>query len=228
MVKAGKRPRDPEATRLDILKASCSLFARNGANAISISAVAQKAAVNRGTVYQHFASRELLVKATLDSISSRMYEAAFGDVAGEGERKIEEVDIGLTMHRLAVFAMDNAELSRGWLLQILASPEPTADPFWREFEGSLQRFSRTKLAQENIDSQALSVIVLSSIFLWPVWAQSQSKNKAERRKLATRMSREVLRLSLFGSMVPDEFPGVVARLRAPVMQDDMVEIASPR
>lgn len=228
MVGEARRIRDPEATRIAILKSSSSLFARNGADAISVSAVAEKASVNRGTIYQHFASRELLVKATVDWISNRMFHAVFGYFEGEAERNVEEVDIALTMHRLAVFAMDNAELSRSWLLQILASPEPTADPFWREFEGSLHRFAQTNLARDNIDSEAMSVIVLSSIFLWPVWAQSHAKNKAEKRKLATRMSREVLRLSLFGSMNPAKFPDVVARLREPVSLNDTAEIAGGR
>ncbi len=38
-----RRSRDPRATRADILEASCVLLARDGAEAISLSAVAQLA-----------------------------------------------------------------------------------------------------------------------------------------------------------------------------------------
>ena len=53
------------------------------------------------------------------------------------------VDVG---ERLASFAMDNPELCRVWLLQILASPDPSADRFWSEYVGSLKRFAATDLA----------------------------------------------------------------------------------
>ena len=222
-----KRIRDPEATREAIMEAASTLFAQHGADSVSVSAVANLAGINRGTAYQHFPSRESLLDATRIWISDRMFRAVFGD-SSDGERAVEQVDIPDTMHRLTVFAMENAELGRSWLLHILAMEEPTHDPFWREFQGSLQRFSETELAQDDIDSEAMSVLVLSAIFLWPVWVGAHSADDEERRKLALRMSREILRLSLFGSMVREKFPHVVERLKKPVSQKDVVDIAGRR
>jgi len=71
-------------------------------------------------------------------------------------------------NRLSAFAMDNPELSRAWLLQVLSSPTPTKDRFWRAYLGSTARFVTTDLAQENIDAEVLSVIMLAGVFLWPV------------------------------------------------------------
>lgn len=223
-----KRTRDPAGTRLSIMEAASSLFAQQGADSVSVSAVANLAGINRGTAYQHFPSREELVEATMTFVSDRIFRAVYGDIETIGKRRVEEVDVPETMHRLSVFAMENAELCRSWLLQILASEEPASDPFWREFQGSLQRFAETELAQDDIDSEAMSVLVLSGIFLWPVWVQSHAKTEDERRKLARRMTREVLRLCLFGSMNPDKFPDIVARLREPVAQRDVVQIADRR
>ena len=223
-----KRTRDPLATRNAILVAASSLFAQQGADSVSVSAVANLAGVNRGTAYQHFPSREELIAATTEWVSYRMFRAVYGDPETIGDRRVEEVDVPETMHRLSVFAMENAELCRSWLLQILASENPVADPFWKEFQGSLERFAQTELAQDNVDSEAMSVLVLSGVFLWPVWVRSHAKTDEERRDLANRMTRELLRLCLFGSMNPASFPDVVARLREPLTDTETIEMAGRR
>ena len=220
-----KRTRDPSATRNAILEAASSLFAQQGADSVSVSAVANLAGVNRGTAYQHFPSREDLIAATIEWISIRMFRAVYGDAEAVQERRFDHADVPTTMHRLSVFAMENADLCRSWLLQILASENPAADPFWKEFQGSLELFAQTELTRENIDSEALSVLVLSGIFLWPVWVRSHAKTDEERRKLAIRMTRELLRLSLYGTMRPDAFPDIAERLREPLSQADSVDIS---
>ena len=223
-----RRSRNPAETRRTILEAAASLIAQQGADAVSVSAVSHLAGVNRGTAYQHFQSRDELVQAAMDWVSDRMMRAVFGGPNDVLERRVEEVDIPDTMYRLVVFATDHADLCRGWLLQILASPNPTADPFWREFQGSLQRFTETELAQKHVDSEAMAVLILSGIILWPVWVRAHAADETDRGKLALRMSREILRLSLFGSMQPEKFPEVVKRLSKPISPEDEVDIAGGR
>src|ERR1043166_4290513 len=175
-----RRARNPEATREAILEAARTLLAQHGPEAISLSEVAQLAGVNRGTAYQHFATREKLIEATAGWASDWLFRNLFGDPATIGERQVEEVDISALTRRLASLAMDNPELCRIWLLQLLASPDPAADPFWREYEGSIQRFAATDLSRGGIDSEALSVLMLAGAFLWPVWARSHAKTDGER------------------------------------------------
>lgn len=202
-----RRSRDPEATRADILEAALALLSQDGPEALSLSAVAVKAGVNRGTTYQHFETREKLVAETLQEVSDRMFRAVFGDPVDLGERDVEKVDMVATTSRLAKFAMENTNLCRIWLLQMLALPDPSRDPFWREYVGSIGRFAQTPMAEKGIDVEVMSVIFLAGNFLWPVWAQSHSQSDAERAALADRFTREMLRLSLHGSvnekMVPD-------------------------
>lgn len=210
MVAAAKRrSRDPEATRADILEAALDLLSQGGPEALSLSAVAVKAGVNRGTAYQHFETRENLVAETLKEVSERMFRAVFGDPDALGQRDVEKVDMVETTSRLARFAMANPSLCRIWFLQMLALPDPSGDPFWREYVGSIGRFANTPLAEKGIDVEVMSLIFLAGNFLWPVWAQSHSQNEVERELLADRFTREVLRLSLYGSVNQDLVPDVV-------------------
>ncbi len=170
------------------------------------------AGVNRGTAYQHFETREKLIEATVQSVSDTMFRVVFGDPESIGERRVEEVDVAELTERMANFGMENPVLCRIWLLQLLSSPEPTLDPFWREYEGSLRRFAATNLAQPNIDTEALSIINLAGAFLWPVWARAHSQSAEERKGLAHRFAQECLRLSMYGSLQSDQFPEIAAQL----------------
>lgn len=208
----GRRARDPEATRADILEAALTLLSKDGPDAVSLSAVAALAGVNRGTAYQHFETRENLVAATLQLVSERMFVAVFGDPALLGERDVEKVDMVETTERLAMFAMENPDLCRIWLLQLLSLPDPSKDPFWREYSGSIGRFAQTDLAKPGIDVDVFSVIALAGNFLWPVWARSHSHDDKERTALAHRFAREMLRLSLYGTLEEARNRTVVERL----------------
>lgn len=209
---SSRRPRDPVATREVILAAAAALLARSGPDGVTLSEVAVQAGVNRGTAYQHFATRENLIAAAVAWVSDKMFRAVFGDPETLGERPVEQADPADLADRLADFAMSHPELCRAWLLQVLASPDPWADPFWREYVGSIGRFAQTDLAQPGVDGEVLSVLVMAGTFLWPVWAQAHAESAAGRSALAARFARECLRLSMYGSMQADKFPGIAARL----------------
>jgi hypothetical protein len=115
--------------------------------------------------------------------------------------------------RLSAFAMHNPELSRAWLLHVLSSPTPAKDRFWREYQGSTARFATTDLAQENVDAAVLSVIMLAGAFLWPVWARAHADKKEDMRPLAHRFAQECLRISMYGNLRSEHYPGIAARLR---------------
>lgn len=209
-----RRPRDPEATREVILEAARTLLAKDGPEGISLSEVAHLAGVNRGTAYQHFETREKLIKATADWVSDKLFRAVFGDLATIGERRVEEADVADLTDRLSDFAMENPELCRVWLMQLLASPDPAADPFWREYCGSLERFAATDMAEPNVDVEVLAVMNLAGVFLWPVWARAHAEDAREKSRLARRFADECLRLSLYGSMRAECFPEIAERLAA--------------
>ncbi len=194
------------------MEASLTLLAKSGPEAISLSQVALLAGVNRGTAYQHFDTREHLIAETVHMVSQRLFRAVFGDPETIGERRVDQVDVADITERLVHFAMDNPEICRIWLLQLLAAPDPRRDPFWREYEGSLARFAETDLAEPGIDSEVLSVINLAGVFLWPVSALAHAQTEDERAALARRYTQETLRLSMFGSMNAARYPEIAERL----------------
>jgi len=214
MKKKTRRPRDPEGTRRAILEAGGVQLAKGGPEGLSVSGVAHLAGVNRGTAYQHFESRDKLIKATAEWVSEKLYSCVFGIGPDAPERAVEEIDVAGLTDRLADFAMDNPALCQGWLLHVLASPDPSADVFWREYEGSLRRFAATNRARANIDTEVLSVVMLAGAFLWPVWARAHAKSAKERRALSRRLAQECLRLSMYGSMQPEFYPEIASRLSA--------------
>ncbi len=208
-----KRSRDPVATRAAILEAASALLAKDGPEGISLSAVAHQAGVNRGTAYQHFETRENLVRATIDWVSDQLFRAVFGDPETIGERRVEEIDTADLTDRLADFAMENPDLCRVWLQQVLASPDPANDPFWREYCGSFARFAATDLAEPDIDVEVVAIMTLAGGFFWPIWARAHDATGKERGRLARRFADEVLRLSMYGTMRAEAFPAIVQRLR---------------
>jgi AcrR family transcriptional regulator len=220
--KRPRRKRDPEATREAILEAAREVLAQDGKEGLSVSQVAQLAGVNRGTAYQHFQTREQLLEATAAWVSDKLYRAVFGDPNHPDEKAGAEVDsrdVEAINARLVAFAIENPALSRIWLFEVLSSSRPSSDPFWRQYASSFERFAKSSLAQPGIDTEVLSVLFLAGTFLWPVWARSHARSAKERERMAKRFAREVLRLTLHGTLRPEKYPELVARLPGATKRD---------
>jgi len=202
-----RRPRDPTATREAILAAARTVLASDGRDALSLTKVAHLAGVNRGTAYQHFKTREDLVKATVAWVSEHLADTVFGEPDESGsvpdatQRPVYEVITGLVE-----FAVENPGLGRIWLFEVLASENPGEDVFFRRFELATRELADSGYGEEGIDAEALSVIMLGGYFLWPLWVRAGARTKKEREAMAQRMRREVLRLSLHGILRAEKFP----------------------
>jgi len=185
------RRRNKVATREDILAAARTVLASDGPDALSLSKVANLAGVNRGTAYQHFETREELIKATVESVGQHLSTTIFGNLSlddeghwkGGDERPVEVVVSGLVD-----FAVENPALCRIWLFEVLSSKNPSDDLFFRQFKESTRELTETKYAQEGVDVEA--------------------KTTAQRKKMASRMRHEVLRLLLYGVLKAEKFPQV--------------------
>lgn len=195
-----RRMRNPEATREVILEAARKILAEEGIEGLSVSAVAQYAGVNRGTAYMHFESREKLVEQTISSVSEILLDSVYGDQVEFTAGDVAKIDQGLLTENLANFAAFNPDLCRVWLLQVLASPDPSSDPFWCKYLQGLKNFSATDLARPGIDAEVLAVIVLAGAFLWPAWSHVGEMDDAARHAAAKRFAAELTRLSQHGSV----------------------------
>ncbi|TGD71380.1 TetR/AcrR family transcriptional regulator [Mangrovimicrobium sediminis] len=206
-----RRRRDPEGTRLAILEAAKTMLSQDGAEGLSVSGVAKLAGVNRGTAYQHFELKEDLVRATLDWVSSQLLDAVFPEDIDPGEvAGASEVDIGQLVSRmaqfsvrLADFAIDNPDIGRIWLYDLLSRDNPSEDVFYKRFMRSVQDMVQGGAGEEGIDIEVLTVLMLSGFFLWPVWVSSHAQSKRARKSMSRRFAGEVLRLSMHGVLRAD-------------------------
>ncbi|MFA5941138.1 MAG: TetR/AcrR family transcriptional regulator [Sinimarinibacterium sp.] len=205
-----RRKRNPDNTRVAILQAAGKLLAKDGPEGLSVSQVAQLAGVNRGTAYQHFPSRELLLAATTAWVSDQLRRAVFGD--HKPDEDVSDIDPQFVTEQMAEFAMENPELGRVWLFELLSSNRPASDPFWNQYRSQFERFAQTDMAQPGIDVEVQTVVMLSGIFLWPVFARNQARTAKERQQMSKRFASEMLRLCLHGTMRPDKFPELNAKL----------------
>jgi AcrR family transcriptional regulator len=200
-----RRKRDPGGTREAILEAARKVLAQGGKEGLSVAQVAQRAGVNRGTAYQHFQTRAQLIEATAVWVSDKLYREVFGDPAVASKQPVESVNPRTITEHLATFAMNNPELGRIWLFELLSSRRPASDPFWKQYSLNFAAFAKTELAQPNIDTEVAAVLTLAGVFLWPVWGRSHARSAPERRELARRYSAEVMRLCLHGTLRPEKF-----------------------
>ncbi|HWY24285.1 MAG TPA: helix-turn-helix domain-containing protein [Nevskia sp.] len=193
-----------------ILEAAGAQLAKNGPEGLSVSQVAQRAGVNRGTAYQHFQTREQLMEATTAWVGEKLMREVFYDPSLGTRLEIDQVDPEFLVTHLAEFVMANPELGKVWLFEILASGRSATDPFWNLFKSNCDKFVQSDMAQPGIDSEVNAVTMLVGAFLWPVWARAQVRTAAERRQLVKRYTTELLRLSLYGTMRPEKFAAAPA------------------
>lgn len=208
-----RRKRDPEGTREAILEAAREILAKDGKEGLSVAQVAQRAGVNRGTAYQHFQTREQLIEATTAWVSENLYRAVFEDPRFANVPPVERSTnaLPLTEH-IVEFAMENPELGRAWLFELLSSQRPASDKFWREYESGFSKYAETEFAQPGIDAEVASVVILTASFLWPVWVRAHARTAKERQQMGKRFARELLRFCLHGTMRPEKYPELDTRV----------------
>src|ERR1700761_4628521 len=116
-----RRKRDPEGTRELILEAAREMLAQDGKEGVSVAQVAQLAGVNRGTAYQHFQTREQLIEATVAWVGANLCKVVFDDPAMSRNQLVESNTIQSVAEHLVQFAMENQEVCRVWLFEVLSS-----------------------------------------------------------------------------------------------------------
>lgn len=199
-MKKPRRKRDPDGAHRRILAAALEMLAKDGEEALTLRQVVMRADVNRSAAYQHFQTREKLIEATAAWVSDRLCIAVFGDPENPQARApltAEAVSRGF-----AHFAMDNLALGRVWLFHLLNSPKPGSDRFFRMYLSYLRKFAQSEYAQPGIDVEVHAVVMLVGTFLWPVWACARTSDATQRKQMADRFVREMLRFSLQGAYRP--------------------------
>jgi AcrR family transcriptional regulator len=200
-VGAGRaRVRDPDATHELILGAAQAMMAEQGPGGLTVSDVARRAGVNRGTAYQHFPTRERLVAAVLERLG-RGTKALLDATAPQG---LDE-RIDATVEHF----VSNPELVRLSLFRMLAGiPHPTAE-LWEGYVQRVHALAASSGARSDADGDMLAVILLGATMLWSLRVQSGGASAAATR----RYLRELKRLMLYGVIRPERHADVVAAVR---------------
>lgn len=210
-----ERKRNPENTRAAILEAAKCVLAQDGAEGLSVSSVAHHAGVDRGTVHRYFQGKEDLIRATLDWVGHQLVDAVYLGDSGIGGPNVIASGINLPNLpdfissmaafnlRLAECAIDNPEIGRIWLYDVLSREDPTEDVFYKRFLQGLRDLSESDASENNIDVEVLAVVILTGYFMWPVWVRSHARDKKARDIMAKRLAGEVLRLSMHGILRAD-------------------------
>src|SRR5262245_15951678 len=157
------RLRDPETTRATILAAAQAMMAEHGASALTVSDVARRAGLNRGTAYQHFPTRERLVAAVLERLG-RGTKAVLDASAPES--------LDARIDATVEYFVKHPELGRLSLFRMLGRiPHPSED-LWQDYVERVRQLVTGPGARAGADADMLAVILLGATMLWSLRVQS--------------------------------------------------------
>jgi AcrR family transcriptional regulator len=197
---APPRTRNPEATRADILTAAQAMLAERGPHALTVSDVARRARVNRGTAYQHFRTRAGLIAAVLERLG-RTTKTVLD--AGAPPTLNDRIDATVE------YFVEHPELVRLSLFRMLAGIPHPNEALWKDYVKRMRRLAAD--GRGGIDSEMLAVILLGATLLWSLRVQSGAASASANR----RYLRELKRLMLYGAVRPERHADLVAAVHGP-------------
>lgn len=149
-----------------ILDAAERVFGAKGFHASRIQDIAAEAGVGVGTVYNHFAQKEDVLRALLDERTAEMIELL---LPGDGEPEVFEARLKARMTRVLRYVDGHRGYFR--LLMTFGMIPETADESMKKIAGSsLKRVTAVRksfgaLIQEGIDAGAIAPVFDDPVFL---------------------------------------------------------------
>jgi AcrR family transcriptional regulator len=195
------RGRDPEGTREAILAAAAAMMAEHGPQGVTVSDVARRAGVNRGTAYQHFPSRYELVGAVLERLGRTTKAVLDSSPPPSLNARIDETVKHFVGH---------PELVRLSLFRLLASVPHPDTRLWRDYVSRVEQLARRPGSRRGIDAEMLAIILLGATMLWSLRVQGGASPTRD----TPRYLRELKRLMLYGIVVPESHAELVAAATA--------------
>ncbi|MFM5930483.1 MAG: TetR/AcrR family transcriptional regulator [Novosphingobium sp.] len=152
-----KRNRGFEETHQTLIETAVRLLSEKGVEALSVSALAREAGLNRTTVYYHFPSREAMIAAVKVWSTQQLTRGMEVD-APQLDR----------MERVNNFVLSNPELIKLWIDDFIA-PGDIRDryPRWDELVSGLERTLSERFPGEPVDAEVYGVMMLASAIIGP-------------------------------------------------------------
>jgi AcrR family transcriptional regulator len=195
------RRSDFQRTRERIVEAARRLMAEHGPETLTVSAVAHAAGINRTTAYQHFRTRDELVRAVSDELIEEV-----GGYLSTRRPLVEHID------EIAGYFLEHPELARlalYWLLSDSPIPRGGMELFLYETRKTVE----VDASRSDADAEMLGHLMLSVAVLWPLSARIEFEDPDARRAATARLARELKRLLLYGLLEPEQWPRLVAEVQ---------------
>jgi AcrR family transcriptional regulator len=198
------RRSDFQHTRERIVESARRLMGERGPESLTVSAVAHAAGINRTTAYQHFRTRDELVRA----VTEELIQEVGSYLAGQ-RPIVEHIDA------VAGYFFEHPEVARlalHWLLSESPMPRAGMDLFHQETRKLVEGGG----AQGDADPEMLGHLMMGVAVLWPLSARIEFEDADARRAATARLARELKRVLLYGVLRPEQWPRLVEEVkRAP-------------
>lgn len=203
--RGAKRPlrSDAQQNRATLLEAARDLVSESGPEALTVSAVARRAGLNRSTAYQHFRGRQELVEAVGNGFARDLHRMFS-----------EPREFGAQVDFFVDTFQEQPDIARIWLFRLL-SGENVGGRGWKGYVAAFERLAKSPRSQDGIDAEMLGVISMTSTLVWSLMARQRSQNEDEAQALAERFARELKRLFLFGALRPEGWDKLASSVDEP-------------
>jgi AcrR family transcriptional regulator len=194
------RRSDFQRTRERIVAAARQQIGERGPESLTVSAVAHTAGINRTTAYQHFRTRDELVRAVSDDLIEEL--RAF---LASQRPMVEHVDA------IASYFLERPEVARlalYWLLTEGPPPRAGIELFRDETRKAVAEGG----PHSDADAEMLGHLLLGVAVLWPLSVRVDFEDADSRRAATARLARELKRLLLYGLLEPERWPRLVAEI----------------
>jgi AcrR family transcriptional regulator len=194
------RRSDFQRTRRRIVEAARRQMGEHGPDSLTVSGVAHAAGINRTTAYQHFRTRDELVRA----VTAELIAEVGAWLAGQ-RPIVEHIDA------VAGYFVEHPELARlaiHWLLAETPIPREGMHLFIQETRKLVEGGG----ARGDADPEMLGHLMMGVAVLWPLHARIEFEDEAARRAATARLARELKRVLLYGLLRPEAWPDLVAQV----------------
>lgn len=175
-----KRNRGFDETHRQLIDIAMRLISANGEEAVSITAVAREAQINRTTVYYHFATRDDLLRAVRDWSSAQL-SSAFSGEASQAER----------IDWISRFVLDHPALIRLWIDGYVSGHDiRDSYPDWDR----LVEQTRARIDSDTVDAEIFCTMLITGAVIGPHIFRNAIRPDLTDEEIVARFRREQQRM----------------------------------
>jgi AcrR family transcriptional regulator len=178
-----RRNRNYEDTHRVLIEKAVELISEQGADAVSVSALARATRINRSTVYYHFDSREALIAAVRKWSSDQLAKGINLDASRRAG-----------IEHISSFVLNNPEIIKLWIDDYIAAGDIRQRyPQWDSLVAHISQAFRLAPDQE-CDAEVYCVLMLTSAFIGPRVFKNSVRPQESVERIVERFAMEQQRM----------------------------------